>query len=366
MNITLFISYAHDDEKWVQAFVDLLPNTTYQVWYDHQLHGGMAWWNEIIRQIQNQTIFIYAVSSTSLNSVFCQAEYGYAKALHKPILPLVVSKDEFQIPSDILALQYILAADLENSATRQKIFHSLKALKQEHASYQLPSPLPTPPDRPILPIEILGDQVRKLAELSANIQIDLVHDLAKIYDWNGQHSNHAKTLLQQIIDSNYCVDAASEDAQSVLSHTPRYLRKLDRTKPLVSPESSTTPPHNLKNRRWVAIIFIVFVIVICSSVVLLYFQNGDEGSGKATHESDVETPLSPQTEEVVHPTQMPTPRLPTCVPALATEQPATATWAALEARQTLIHSTPATATWAALEARQTQISLMTGTPVCVP
>lgn len=368
METSVFISYAHQDKVQVEALIEILRQEACDVWHDRQLHGGDKWWNEIIQQIQNQDIFVYAVSATSLNSIFCLAEYGYATDLGKPILPIVVSKDEFQISSDISDLQYVLAVDLENSATKQEIFDSLKKLKEKHAAYQLPFPLPKSPDRPIQPIDVLADKVEKLKQkqLVTNEHSDLVHKLADIYNWDRQYSNQAKTLLQQVIDSKYCIEAASEDAQRVLAYTPGYLKKLDRTKPFVSTESLTIHPSKPNKRRWVAIFFIAFVIVMSLLVALLYFQNGDEGSGKATQESDAETPLSQQTEEVVHPAQTPTPRLPTCVPALATEQPATATWAALEARQTLIHSTPATATWAALEARQTQISLMTGTPICVP
>ena len=45
----LFVSYARVDKPYCQQVVDLLD--VHEVWYDHRLHAGQRWWDEILRRL---------------------------------------------------------------------------------------------------------------------------------------------------------------------------------------------------------------------------------------------------------------------------------------------------------------------------
>jgi hypothetical protein len=45
------------------------------VWFDDNLHGGQPWWEEILSQIAICDIFVYLLSSESIASEYCLAEY---------------------------------------------------------------------------------------------------------------------------------------------------------------------------------------------------------------------------------------------------------------------------------------------------
>ena len=46
----LFISYARVDKPYCKQIIDLLD--MHDVWYDHRLHIGQKWWDEIVWRLQ--------------------------------------------------------------------------------------------------------------------------------------------------------------------------------------------------------------------------------------------------------------------------------------------------------------------------
>src|SRR5919206_197385 len=84
-----FISYSRRDEDVVKALTRGLEAAGVDVWRDHELHGGDSWWSVILERIRECSVFVFALSDTSLHrSKPCRAELEYAMLLRRPIVPV--------------------------------------------------------------------------------------------------------------------------------------------------------------------------------------------------------------------------------------------------------------------------------------
>jgi hypothetical protein len=107
----VFFSYARHDRALVEDVVRGLGRLNTNVWFDEALEGGQAWWDEIITRVQTCDVFVQAVSPAAVDSVACGRERGYAVALGKPVLPVIVEQMPVQqLPSDIARLQLVNCA----------------------------------------------------------------------------------------------------------------------------------------------------------------------------------------------------------------------------------------------------------------
>jgi hypothetical protein len=126
--VNLFISYSTRDAGYVDPIVGQLNQHTprsgadYVAWQDkHQLEGGVEWWPQIIKAIENCNALVFFVSVYSLRSRVCQAELAYARARNRVIIPVflpesftsvnaqpVVSRDvDALLPDWMRHLQYV-------------------------------------------------------------------------------------------------------------------------------------------------------------------------------------------------------------------------------------------------------------------
>ncbi|MGH3925478.1 MAG: toll/interleukin-1 receptor domain-containing protein, partial [Pseudonocardiaceae bacterium] len=142
--MTLFVSYTRSDKALVRALKDDLERIGRSVWFDHQIHGGERWWQEIIQRIQDAEVFLFALSKDSLRSPPCLAELGYAEQLGVPVVPVQVGHlENLRFP---LAEKQIVDYR-ERSA--EAVIDLIAAVTDLSAQpRQLPNPLPTPPDIP--------------------------------------------------------------------------------------------------------------------------------------------------------------------------------------------------------------------------
>lgn len=134
----LFISYAHDDSNIVLEMIRALE--IHEVWIDHRLSVGSAWWEEIERQISASNCLVFFLSPRSWASEYCQKEVEVALRLNKPIAPVMV--EEMPIPEQLSAYQIInLAKDQQVQATvkllnglfeiERAVFNPLKHSKRQ-------------------------------------------------------------------------------------------------------------------------------------------------------------------------------------------------------------------------------------------
>ena len=89
----LFISYSHISKPTVEDIADAIERNGYIVWFDQELSGGQAWWDQICEWIEECDIFVFALDENSLDSNACEIEWGYTDKLGKPILPVKISKN---------------------------------------------------------------------------------------------------------------------------------------------------------------------------------------------------------------------------------------------------------------------------------
>ena len=88
----IFISYNRESEAIAKIVASDVEALGQSVWFDQNLSGGQAWWEQILGEIRDCDVLIFLLAPESLDSVACKLEYTYAADLGKPILPILVSE----------------------------------------------------------------------------------------------------------------------------------------------------------------------------------------------------------------------------------------------------------------------------------
>lgn len=126
----LFISYSHDDKSWVEELHRELRED-HDPWLDKQISGASDWWNTILDEIDECDCFIYILTPKSAESPYCQEEMKYAKALNKPILPLMLKNCSYPDVLDQHRIQYLDIAGLSVEKVIRKILNSFLTIKDD-------------------------------------------------------------------------------------------------------------------------------------------------------------------------------------------------------------------------------------------
>ena len=151
----LFISYARENKPAVEALIQDLDALGYQTWMDSSLWGGQTWWEEILRRIAASDVFVAIVSAHTLNSVACQRELEWALALHKPVLPVAVSRHPQALPLTLSMRQIV---DYSKSGKKAAVALA-GALGTLPAEPPAPEQLPEPPPAPLSYLWDLGERM---------------------------------------------------------------------------------------------------------------------------------------------------------------------------------------------------------------
>lgn len=195
----LFVSYSSQDRSAIEPLTAALRRARQQVWFDDDLGGGEAWWNEILEQIRSCEVFIVALSNRSLESKPCQAELRYAKALERPILPVRIGPVDSMRANPLAALQVI---DYENPS----VDAGIQLVTAVHGLAAQQRPLPSPlPDEPPVPFAYLMRLSSTLAEqdLDPRQQTHLVTELKSGLEEDGDDPtarNDIARLLRMLRD----------------------------------------------------------------------------------------------------------------------------------------------------------------------
>jgi hypothetical protein len=169
----LFVSYARKDRGTLQPVLDGIERLNFSVWVDRRLEGGQPWWEEILEQIRSCDATLVPISSALLTSEACTSERGYAAALGKPFLPVLISPVPTQmIPRDLAMLQIVDYTTPGVDAT----FELAGALAGLRPPSPLPDPLPEPPGIPKSYQYDLADKINA-SSLSLQDQLALVGQL---------------------------------------------------------------------------------------------------------------------------------------------------------------------------------------------
>lgn len=187
----LFISYSRRDESLLKELVPQLelvyPHD--KIWYDTDIQGGADWWQTILSDIRNCSLFVFLMSDSSSSSDYCQQELEEAVKQDKAILPVLIAKLSIPYPeglpktlADALqTIQYVDLSDgLRNPTSIPRLWAAINQMNQ--SSHKAQRILLSRHDR-----WILSNQFEILAALYPD-QEDTYRDMAEIvssgYEWD--------------------------------------------------------------------------------------------------------------------------------------------------------------------------------------
>lgn len=208
----IFISYARVDKPYCQQIVETLD--VHEVWYDHRLHAGQKWWDEILRRLAWCDGFVYLLSPESIASEYCQKEYSIALKLGKHIFPVMIHHNT-PVPDTLKHIQYAdLSTGLDVKAVKQ-LLNAIYIAERENRVVE------GTPISAIATAEISAPTVSRET---------IIDDAAEALD-NGDF-DRAVFLLKQAQEIGYSskfidVGAVLREAESLLERQA-YLREAER------------------------------------------------------------------------------------------------------------------------------------------
>ena len=176
----VFVSYSRNNLDVVTQLVEDLQAVGMTTWHDQTLTGGQRWWDNILANIRDCEIFIFALSPESWESEACRSELSYVCGLGKPILPVLVS-DGINLNLLSAPLHEIQVTDYR-ARDKGAAFSLLKALNSASACPPLPDPLPAPPAVPISYLGTLKERIDFNGTLGAQEQNLLFLELEEAID----------------------------------------------------------------------------------------------------------------------------------------------------------------------------------------
>jgi hypothetical protein len=171
----VFVSYSRNNLGAITQLIKHGKDVGIEMWYDQALTGGQRWWDNILANIRDCDIFVFALSPESWDSEACKSELAYVAQLGKPIIPVLISDG---ISLNLLSppLSEIQITDYRKR-DMEAAFAVLKAINLAPPAPKLPEPLPTPPPVPVSYLSTLKDRIDCAEPLSPQDQITLLFEL---------------------------------------------------------------------------------------------------------------------------------------------------------------------------------------------
>ncbi|GGS33725.1 MULTISPECIES: Rv0361 family membrane protein [Actinokineospora] len=141
----VFISYARRDQSSISQLRADFERLGHPVWFDRDLDGGQAWWDQVLRRVRDCRALVFALSPDSLRSAACLAELRYAIALRRPVLAVRVRPvDRDALPKELRDTEVVEYVD----RTPESVIALLKAFNALPMAKPLSGRLPAPPAIP--------------------------------------------------------------------------------------------------------------------------------------------------------------------------------------------------------------------------
>ena len=188
----VFVSYSRTNLDVVTQLVDDLQAVGMTMWYDQTLTGGQRWWDNILANIRDCEIFIFALSKESWESEACRSELAYVCGLGKPILPVLVA-DGINLGLLSAPLHELQVTDYR-ARDKSAAFALLKALNATPACPALPEPLPPSPAVPVSYLGTLKERIDCNGTLGAQEQNLLFLELEEAIE-EGRSPAEVRELL---------------------------------------------------------------------------------------------------------------------------------------------------------------------------
>lgn len=188
----VFVSYSRNNLDVVTQLVEDLQAVGMTAWHDQTLTGGQRWWDNILANIRDCEIYIFALSPESWESEACRSELAYVCGLGKPILPVLVA-DGINLNLLSAPLHEIQVTDYR-ARDKGAAFALLKALNSTPPCPALPEPLPPPPAVPVSYLGTLKERIDFNGTLGAQEQNLLFLELEEAMD-EGRSPAELRELL---------------------------------------------------------------------------------------------------------------------------------------------------------------------------
>lgn len=212
----MFLSYARRDAEKVARLEDGLRSFGAHVWLDDALVGGHEWWDAILREIRQADVFVHAISPAGVDSEACTRERAYARALGKPIVPVIVEPtDTNLLPDDLSRLQLVAFTE----PGPEHAFRLARALANCPPAPPLPEPLPEPPEVPVSYMHGLREKVRG-PTLSLDEQHALIGRLEAALERDAERTA-ALALLRELYDRDDLYRAAERRIARLMQPEPK-------------------------------------------------------------------------------------------------------------------------------------------------
>ncbi len=115
--LMVFVSYAREDKQTAHEIAEILERGGHKPWIDEQLVPGQRWKDKLQQAISDCDAFLIILSPATLDSEWCQWEYGEALDLGKPIFPVIVKPIGVGYPELFAELDNIQYLDITNGIT---------------------------------------------------------------------------------------------------------------------------------------------------------------------------------------------------------------------------------------------------------
>lgn len=171
----VFISYSRQNIEVVTQLIQDLQAVGVQAWHDQTLTGGQRWWDNILSNIRECDIFLFALSPESWESEACRSELAYVLQLSRTVLPVLVA-DGINInllPPPINEFQVTDYRQGDKAAA----FALVRSIGTAPPTPPLPDPLPLPPRVPVSYLSNLKERIDSTEQLSSQEQITLIFEL---------------------------------------------------------------------------------------------------------------------------------------------------------------------------------------------
>lgn len=188
----VFVSYSRTNLDVVSQLVEDLQAVGMTTWYDQTLTGGQRWWDNILANIRDCEVFIFALSPQSWESEACRSELAYVCQLGKPILPVLVA-DGINLNLLSAPLNEIQVTDYR-ARDKGAAFALVRALNLTPDASPLPNPLPAQPDVPVSYLGTLKERIEVNGSLSSQEQNLLFLELEEAID-EGRSPSEVRELL---------------------------------------------------------------------------------------------------------------------------------------------------------------------------
>lgn len=252
----VFISYSRESIDCVRRLADDIDALGQAAWYDQDLSGGHAWWDEILSRIRAADVFVFAISPDALVSMACDRECDYAIKVGKPVLPILVADGVSPnlLPSSLATIQFV---DYRNN-DRDSALSLARAFASMPAAGELPEPLPNPPDVPMSYLGDLAERIGSEGTLSFEEQSALLVDI-KSFLRVPENAEDARTLLYRFRERRDLLATIGAEIDHVVNMT--YPGAVPRKKQERSGDKAIVEKVAAVRKRRVWLRFVVFLAV---------------------------------------------------------------------------------------------------------